>query len=58
MNRIAELDLWEYDDFDDYIEVMFQFGYIVLFAAIFPIASPLAYIFNLIEIWSDKFKLG
>ncbi|CAD8126535.1 unnamed protein product [Paramecium sonneborni] len=58
VDRIAELELWEYDDFDDYIEVIFQYGYIVLFAAIFPLAAALTYIFNFIEIWSDKFKLA
>jgi anoctamin-10 len=56
--RLVELNLWEYDDFDDYIEVIFQYGYIILFAAVFPLAAPLSFFFNWIEIYSDRFKLG
>ncbi|KAM3130361.1 hypothetical protein pb186bvf_017564 [Paramecium bursaria] len=57
VQRIAELDLWEYDNFDDYIEVVFQYGYLVLFASIIPLAAFITYLFSYIEIWSDKFKL-
>ena len=57
VENVMQMELWEYDDFDDYIEVIFQYFYIVVFAAIFPLAAPLSFIFNFVEIRSDKFKL-
>ena len=49
--------MFTYDNFDDYIEVLFQFVYIILFASVFPLAAPLALLFNFVEIYSDKYKL-
>ena len=57
VGSVMEMELWEYDDFDDYIEVIFQYFYIVVFAAIFPLAAPLSLAFNMVEIRSDKFKI-
>ena len=43
--------------FDDYLELVVQFGYVMLFAPVFPIAALCAFLNNLIEIRSDAFKL-
>jgi len=51
----AELD--EYEQFDDYMEIIIQFGYVTLFASAYPLASLIMVFANLIEIRSDMFKL-
>ena len=51
-------NLDEYETFDDYMEMVMQFGYITLFASAFPLASALSYVGNLVEIRSDLFKLA
>eukprot|EP00002_Diphylleia_rotans_P018600 TRINITY_DN359_c0_g6_i1.p1 TRINITY_DN359_c0_g6~~TRINITY_DN359_c0_g6_i1.p1 ORF type:complete len:691 (-),score=174.98 TRINITY_DN359_c0_g6_i1:495-2567(-) len=43
--------------FDDYNEMIIQFGYVTLFAAAFPVASLLALMNNVIEIRTDAQKL-
>eukprot|EP00033_Pygsuia_biforma_P003008 GCRY01003309.1.p1 GENE.GCRY01003309.1~~GCRY01003309.1.p1 ORF type:complete len:797 (+),score=257.69 GCRY01003309.1:169-2559(+) len=43
--------------FQDYNEMVIQFGYVTLFAAGFPIASLAALINNLLELRTDAFKL-
>ncbi|KAI2796748.1 Anoctamin-8 [Blomia tropicalis] len=43
--------------FDDYLELVVQFGYVMLFAPVFPLAALCAFLNNLIEIRSDAFKL-
>ncbi|KNC82779.1 hypothetical protein SARC_04937 [Sphaeroforma arctica JP610] len=43
-------------DFDDYIELTVQFGYIVLFAGAFPIAGFLALAGNVLEMRTDLSK--
>ena len=43
--------------FDDYLEMLIQFGHVVLFFPIFPAAATCALINNLIEIRSDAFKI-
>ena len=52
----GELD--EYETFDDYMEMVMQFGYVTLFASAFPLAGFLSLVGNLIEIRSDLFKLA
>jgi hypothetical protein len=47
----------EYESFDDWIEIIIQFGYVVLFSACFPFAGFLAFLSNIVEIRSDYFKL-
>ena len=48
----------EYEsEFDDMIEMLIQYGYILLFASVFPMASLLAFFANMIEIRSDLFKM-
>jgi hypothetical protein len=43
--------------FDEYSEMIIQYGYITLFASAFPIAPLMAVINNVIEIRTDAFKL-
>lgn len=50
------LDPYE-STFDDYLELIIQYGYVMLFAPIFPLAPLCAIFNNLIEIRSDAFKL-
>lgn len=47
----------EYDTFDDYLEMVIQFGYITLFASAFPLGSAVTLLFLYVEIRSDLFKL-
>lgn len=43
--------------FDDYLELIIQFGYIMIFSSTFPLAAVCALINNIIEIRSDAFKI-
>eukprot|EP00274_Cyanoptyche_gloeocystis_P001069 CAMPEP_0196663698 /NCGR_PEP_ID=MMETSP1086-20130531/53863_1 /TAXON_ID=77921 /ORGANISM="Cyanoptyche gloeocystis , Strain SAG4.97" /LENGTH=614 /DNA_ID=CAMNT_0041999615 /DNA_START=136 /DNA_END=1983 /DNA_ORIENTATION=+ len=43
--------------FEDYSEMVIQFGYVTLFAAAFPLASVLALLNNVVEIRTDATKL-
>jgi hypothetical protein len=53
----AELALEEYESFDDYVEMVIQFGYIVLFASAMPLASAICFVGNAIELLADSLKL-
>lgn len=61
--KIADLDvlenllLEEYEQFDDYLEMVVQFGYVTLFASAFPLCSIITILFLFIEARSDMFKL-
>ena len=48
----------EYDNFDDYIETIVQFGYITLFASAYPLAPLVAAVANSIELRGDCWKLS
>lgn len=49
---------WQYEDtFEDYLEMVIQFGYVTLFSPAFPMAAMCALLNNVIEIRSDAFKL-
>merc|ERR1711972_1254786 len=50
-------DQAEYEQYDDFLEMVIEFGYITLFASAFPLAGLLSVACNLIEIKSDLFKL-
>lgn len=52
-----ELELTEYDTFDDYLEMIITFGYVTLFASAFPLASFISTIFIYFEARTDIFKL-
>lgn len=51
----AELDV--YDQYDDYMEIVIQFGYIILFASAYPLASWIAILANWVEVRADMWKL-
>ena len=53
-----DYDKSEYEQFDDYLEMIIQLGYVTLFAGAFPMAAPLSVICNVLEMHSDIFKLS
>ena len=52
-----DLDLDEYEPFDDYMEILIQLGYVTLFASAYPLASLVMCGAIWIEIRSDCYKL-
>lgn len=46
-----------YQTFDDYDELIVQFGYVSLFIVAFPLTPLLAFASNYFEIWLDSHKL-
>eukprot|EP00164_Ancoracysta_twista_P001582 GFYU01002074.1.p1 GENE.GFYU01002074.1~~GFYU01002074.1.p1 ORF type:complete len:937 (+),score=239.21 GFYU01002074.1:170-2980(+) len=52
-----EAQLPPYDFFDDYNELIIQYGYIAFFAATFPLVACAAFLNNLVEIRTDAYKL-
>jgi len=63
--EIKDVDIWERDfekspfdgTFDEYCEMVVQFGYMTLFASTFPIAPLMALLNNIVEIRTDGFKI-
>lgn len=43
--------------YDDYMELMIQFSYVMIFGTAFPLAPLLAFLNNLIELKIDKWKV-
>jgi hypothetical protein len=54
---LADANLDDYEQFDDYMEIVIQLGYVTLFASAYPLASLVAIVANLVEIRADCFKL-
>jgi hypothetical protein len=52
-----ELGKEDYEQFDDYLEMCIEFGYVLLFAAAFPLAGSVSVACNCLEWRSDLFKL-
>ncbi|KIK58655.1 hypothetical protein GYMLUDRAFT_202492 [Collybiopsis luxurians FD-317 M1] len=52
-----EAALPEYDVFGDYSEMVIQFGYVVLWSTIWPLAPVMALLNNILELRSDAFKI-
>lgn len=52
-----EVEQADYETFDDFFEMIITFGYIVLFASAFPLASFVSILFIYFESRSDLFKL-
>lgn len=55
--KVHELTLAPYEAYDDYLEMVIQFGYITLFANAFPLSGAISLLFNVIEMKSDASKL-
>jgi hypothetical protein len=55
---LEDLEKDEYDEFDDYMEILIQFGYTTLFASAYPLASLVSVAANWVEVRSDLFKLS
>jgi anoctamin-10 len=47
-----------YEQFDDYMEILIQLGYVTLFASAYPLASLVSIAANWVEIRADCFKLA
>lgn len=45
------------EEFDDYLEMVIEFGYVTMFASAFPLAAVWQFAYNWIEMKSDAFKL-
>lgn len=54
---VADLLRSEHDDFDDYIEMAIQFGFITMFAGAMPLAAAIGSTYILIETYADLVKL-
>jgi len=54
---VADANRDAYEQFDDYMEIVIQLGYVTLFASAYPLASLIAIVANLVEIRADCFKL-
>jgi hypothetical protein len=52
-----DLHLDKYESFDDYMEILIQFGYATLFASAYPLASLVMFGAVWMEIRSDCFKM-
>ncbi|GLD95464.1 hypothetical protein PINS_up004109 [Pythium insidiosum] len=52
-----EAELEPYDTFEDYTEMLIQFGYVTFFSLAFPLAPLLALCNNVLELRMDAFKL-
>lgn len=55
---LLDLENDEYEQFDDYMEIVIQLGYVTLFASAYPLASIISIVANWIEIRSDCTKLA
>ena len=54
----SEVSLPDYDTFDDYSEMVTQFGYVALWSTIWPLAPLMSVLNNYIEARSDAFKIA
>ncbi|KAH0582492.1 hypothetical protein H2248_010436 [Termitomyces sp. 'cryptogamus'] len=52
-----EVALPEYETFQDYSEMVTQFGYVAVWSSIWPLASVMALLNNFLELRSDAFKM-
>ena len=54
----SEANRDEYEQFDDYLEMLIELGYVTLFAAAYPFAAFIAIFANLVEYRADTYKLS
>lgn len=52
----GEMEIYE-ETYDDYLEMFIQFGYVVLFSSVYPMAAFWAVFNNVLEVRADAFKL-
>eukprot|EP01138_Halocafeteria_seosinensis_P002015 gb/GECG01002064.1/.p1 GENE.gb/GECG01002064.1/~~gb/GECG01002064.1/.p1 ORF type:complete len:752 (+),score=70.30 gb/GECG01002064.1/:1-2256(+) len=52
-----ESELPEYSQYEDVLEMLLQYGYVVLFASVFPLGSIAALLNNVMEVRSDAYKI-
>lgn len=55
---LEDLDKDEYEQFDDYMEIVIQLGYVTLFASAYPLASLISIAANWVETRTDCFKIS
>ncbi|KAG8437235.1 hypothetical protein GDO86_008079 [Hymenochirus boettgeri] len=55
---VSEGNMFSYPGlFDDYMEILVQFGYVSLFSSVYPLTAALLILNNITEIRTDAFKL-
>ena len=57
LTELEELERDEHEIFDDYLEMVITFGYITMFASVFPLGAAIIVLFIYIETRSDVFRL-
>ena len=55
---LDDLDKDSYEQFDDYMEIVIELGYVTLFASAYPLASLVSIAANWVEIRSDCYKVA
>ena len=55
--KAMELSMNRYEAFDDYLEIIINFGYVTLFASATPLAPLFIFFFHFIESYSDRYKI-
>eukprot|EP00854_Cymbomonas_tetramitiformis_P001394 gene1394-1997_t len=48
----------KYEQFDDFLEMVIEFGYVTMFASAFPLGAALSLVYNVVEMKSDAIKLS
>ncbi len=56
-HKLIEIELPEYSQFDDFLEIVINFGYLTLFASVIPLTPLFIYIFHFLELKSDLYKI-
>lgn len=56
-NKLIEIALPEHQIFDDYLEIVINFGYLTLFASASHLAPLVFYFFHWLELKSDTYKI-
>jgi anoctamin-10 len=54
---VQDLQKEVYEQFDDYMEIVIEIGYVTLFASAYPLAALISIVANWVEIRSDCYKL-
>lgn len=53
----VDAKLSPYENFDDYSEMLVQYGYVVMFSVAYPVTPLLAFLHNIAELHLDAFKI-